>query len=372
MRAPLARVEVTGPAGPGRGRLAAADDLRRAGHVTGRPALHPRRRRHRDHRRRRAGRLPTEHRFVSGLLRLPALAICRRIGVDAAPVETAPTHRRYGGHDRWVTEAPHTDSSAPLSGGTRGGAADESGGASRDRVAGRGAVRGTRPASAERRWGGRPADRSRARFLRWQTPGLGYRRPKHRRLWTPSSGQWIGVLHAGHGAVFSHVTAARRAGLRWVGRDTIDVLTPEGRLVAPLPGYFFHQTRRPYARWVSPVAAPAAAAGARRPARGRTRPLRTARDRSACGLRSTGPVYRETGLVARSHNSQAKNGKTFRLVLGDIAGGAQSFAELNIGHLCAVLRVDRADPAGGPTRQGGPTTLPGLRLGSARRPTWWC
>ena len=34
---------------------------------------------------------------------------------------------------------------------------------------------------------------------------------------------WIGVLHAGPGAVLSHLTAARRAGLKWVGNDTIDV-----------------------------------------------------------------------------------------------------------------------------------------------------
>ena len=67
---------------------------------------------------------------------------------------------------------------------------------------------------------------------------------------------WLGVLHAGDGAVLSHLTAARRANLRWTAPDLIDVMTPRGDTVLPLKGYRFHQTRRPYERWVKPVSGP--------------------------------------------------------------------------------------------------------------------
>ena len=67
---------------------------------------------------------------------------------------------------------------------------------------------------------------------------------------------WVGVLHAGDGAVLSHLTAAKRAGLRWIGDDTIHVLTPRGDVVLPLDGYYFHQTRRPVPRWLKPVSGP--------------------------------------------------------------------------------------------------------------------
>src|SRR5690348_14279831 len=42
---------------------------------------------------------------------------------------------------------------------------------------------------------------------------------------------WVGVLHAGEGAVLTHLTAARRDGLKWAGRPVIDVLTPRGDAV---------------------------------------------------------------------------------------------------------------------------------------------
>ena len=66
---------------------------------------------------------------------------------------------------------------------------------------------------------------------------------------------WLGVLHAGDGAVLTHLTSCRRAGLKWKGdEDTIHVLTTKGDLVEPIEGFFFHQTRRPYGRWLRPVA----------------------------------------------------------------------------------------------------------------------
>jgi hypothetical protein len=147
--------------------------------------------------------------------------------------------------------------------------------------------------------------------------------------------QWIGVLHAGKGAVLSHLTAARRAGLRWVGDDQIHVLTPKGDLVAPLDGYFFHQTRRPYMQWVTPVSGP---------------PRLPIEHAALLAAERDGNVRRALGLLVACVQQQLttterlgraiptirklRNGKTFKLVLSDIAGGAQSFAEIEVGRLC--------------------------------------
>lgn len=172
------------------------------------------------------------------------------------------------------------------------------------------------------------------RFGRWQRPAPGL---VVLNTGTLSEDQrlWIGVLHAGPGAVLSHLTAARRAGLAWVGNDTIDVLTPKGDLVAPLQGYFFHQTRRPYERWVKPVSGPprlpiefAALLAAERESYVR----RGIGLLAACvqqGL-TTAPRFDVTIPLIR----MLRHGKTFKLVLGDIAGGAQSFAEINVAKLC--------------------------------------
>jgi hypothetical protein len=189
------------------------------------------------------------------------------------------------------------------------------------------------------------------RFLRWQTPAPGLV-VLHTGPLDPEQRLWVGVLHAGQSAALSHLTAVRRAGLRWVGRDTIEVLTPKGDLVPPLPGYFFHQTRRPYSRWVHPV----------------TGPPRLPLEHAALLAAERDPnVRRAIGLLAACVQQglttserlgftipairKLRHGKTFSLVLGDIAGGAHSFAELNVGRLCAgygltaptrqVVRLDK-------------------------------
>jgi len=145
----------------------------------------------------------------------------------------------------------------------------------------------------------------------------------------------VGVLHAGQGAVLSHLTGARRGGLRWVGGEVIDVLTPKGDLVEPLDGYLFHQTRRPYSRWVKPASGPP-----RLPLEHAVL-LAAERDqnvRRAIGLLAASVQQRLTSADRLTRIipeiSKLRHGKTFRLVLGDIAGGAQSFAELDVGRMC--------------------------------------
>jgi hypothetical protein len=146
---------------------------------------------------------------------------------------------------------------------------------------------------------------------------------------------WVGVLHAGRGSVLSHLAGARRNGLRWIGAETIDVLTPKGDLVEPLEGYFFHQTRRPYAAWVRPAPGPP-----RLPVEHCVL-LAAERDphiRRAIGLLATTVQQRlsvaERLAVTIPQIRKLRHGKTFKLVLQDIAGGAQSFAELDVGRMC--------------------------------------
>ena len=188
-------------------------------------------------------------------------------------------------------------------------------------------------------------------FDRWQRPTPGVFVTNTGAL-TDVQREWIGVLHAGPGAVLSHLTAARRGGLDWVGRDVIDVLTAKGDLVEPLDGYFFHQTRRPYERWVKPIIGP---------------PRLPIEYAALLAAERDGNVRRAIGLLAACVQQgltttdrlgstipairKLRHGKTFGLVLGDIAGGAQSFAEINVGKLCAeaglappdrqVVRLDK-------------------------------
>jgi hypothetical protein len=171
-------------------------------------------------------------------------------------------------------------------------------------------------------------------FARWQSPAPGLV-VVHTGPLLEEARLWVGVLHAGRGAVLSHLTAARRSGLHWVGRDLIDVLTPKGDLVEPLEGYFFHQTRRPYERWVKPVSGPprlplehaALLAAEREPVVRRGIGLL-----AACVQQGLSTADRFGSAIP--HIRKLRNGKTFKLVLGDIAGGAQSFAEINVGKLC--------------------------------------
>jgi hypothetical protein len=186
---------------------------------------------------------------------------------------------------------------------------------------------------------------------RWQAPAPGVVVLHTGRL-DEDEGLWLGVLHAGDGAVISHLTAAKRAGLRWTGSNLIHVMKPRGDAVLHLPGYTFHQTRRPYQRWLKPVS------GVPRLPIEYAALLAAERDRNvrrALGL-IVACVQQQLTTAERfgqaiPHIRKLRNGKTFAAVLDDIAGGAQSFAELDVGRLCAeyglmaparqVVRLDK-------------------------------
>ena len=174
------------------------------------------------------------------------------------------------------------------------------------------------------------------RYDRWHAPTTGVVALQNAPL-THDQRLWLGVLHAGDGAVLTHLTACRRAGLEWRGDDdTIDVLTPKGDLVEPLDGFFFHQTRRPYRHWLRPVSP-----GPPRLPIEHAALLTAERDRfvrRAIGLLAACVQQRLTTaerlLATKPGIRKLRNGAVFELALGDIHGGAQSFAEIEVGVLC--------------------------------------
>lgn len=163
---------------------------------------------------------------------------------------------------------------------------------------------------------------------------------------------WLGVLHAGQGSVVSHGTCCREAGLTGWEPPVIEVLTAKSNTADHLDGFFFHETRREFRSWVHPLSCP------ERLRLEFAALLAAERQRSlsrACGLIAATVQQRLTTaerLLAASFDvSKLRHGRQLRLALGDIAGGAHSFAEINISWLCRshglaepdrqVVRLDR-------------------------------
>jgi hypothetical protein len=154
---------------------------------------------------------------------------------------------------------------------------------------------------------------------------------------TPRQLLWVGHLHAGTGSALTHVTACHDSGLRWTTADTrIHVMTQKGDLVKPLAGFVFHQTRRPFWRWLDddPPGPP-------RIEIHRAVLLTAERDRSirrAIGLLAASVQQGLTDVdrlaVGIKEIRKLRHGQQFGWALGDIAGGAQSFAEIDIVRLC--------------------------------------
>jgi hypothetical protein len=173
------------------------------------------------------------------------------------------------------------------------------------------------------------------RYGRWHRPASGVVALQNAPL-SHDQRLWLGTLHGGADAALTHLTAARKAGLRWTGDDTIHVITTKGDLVEPLAGFRFHQTRRPYARWVRPVPE-----GPPRLPIEHAALLTAERDHSlrrAIGLLAAcvqqGLTTADRLILTKPQIRKLRHGHEFILALGDIAGGAQSFAEIDLGLLC--------------------------------------
>jgi hypothetical protein len=171
----------------------------------------------------------------------------------------------------------------------------------------------------------------------------------------PAQLRWLGVLHAGPSSRLTHATACQEAGLRFLLDDPmVHVLTAKSDEVSPLPGFRFHQTRRPFQRWTHP------GGGLPRLRIEHAALLTAERDnhlRRAVGLLAACVQQRlstaERLLDASVDIRKLRHGAVLRASLNDIAGGAHSFAEIDVGRLCreAGLRQPdrqriRADRAG--------------------------
>lgn len=171
-------------------------------------------------------------------------------------------------------------------------------------------------------------------FRRWHQPAAEVIALQNSRL-TGDQLLWLGVLHAGPGSVLSHATTLRINGLKNWEPVAIDVLSPKSHTLEPLDGFFFHETRRDYHTWVH---------SSRRPPQLRVEQaclLTAERKRSArvgIGLAAACVQQRMTTsqrlLTASMTISKLRHGHQIRLALLDIAGGAQSFAEIDLGRIC--------------------------------------
>ncbi|MEJ7774814.1 MAG: hypothetical protein WKF72_08365 [Nocardioidaceae bacterium] len=157
---------------------------------------------------------------------------------------------------------------------------------------------------------------------------------------------WLGVLHAGAGAALSHCTTLKCNGLERWEPELFDVLCPKSQAPDPLEGFFFHESRRDYTPWVHPIRSPS-----------------QLRVEHACLLAAERKPSVRAGIgivaacvqqgLARSDRlfdasltiSKLRHGRQIRLSLLDIAGGAHSFAEIDLGRLCRVFGLQP------PTRQ---------------------
>jgi hypothetical protein len=173
------------------------------------------------------------------------------------------------------------------------------------------------------------------RYGRWHAPASGVVALQNAPL-TYDQRLWLGTLHGGADAALTHLTAARKAGLRWSGDEAIHVISSKGDLIEPLDGFRFHQTRRPYTRWLLPVPE-----GPPRLPIEHAALLTAERDRSlrrAIGLLAAcvqqGLTTADRLILTKPQIRKLRHGHEFVLALGDIAGGAQSFAEIDLGLLC--------------------------------------
>lgn len=172
---------------------------------------------------------------------------------------------------------------------------------------------------------------------------------------TPTREQmmWAGVLHGGAEATIAGLTALELHGLRNWHRDDVTVLVPKSHNLELLPGVHFIETRRP----LLPLRAPG------RLPRWRPEPAallfaayhpvtRTAYGLLAAvvqqGVSSPGDLSTCLGQMR-----PLRRAKHFRRVLDELAGGAQSLAELDLTRMCQangfplpVRQTPRRDASG--------------------------
>jgi hypothetical protein len=146
---------------------------------------------------------------------------------------------------------------------------------------------------------------------------------------------WVGVLHAGEGALVGGIHACQRAGLEKWDREEVVVLVPYALAPRPLAGYQFVRSRRRMAGWRSaregvPTCRvePAALLW-----------VSTERNpRTLQGLLAALVQQRvstpERLAAALAELPRLPRAPLIRATLTDVAGGAQSVSELDVKRMC--------------------------------------
>ena len=146
---------------------------------------------------------------------------------------------------------------------------------------------------------------------------------------------WVAVLHAGGTALIGGLTGAKVHGLRNWDRDDITVLVDDELAFDEIPGVTFFRTRRQLSSWADPTSdlplcriEPAILLFA-----GYEEHPRTAQGAISAVVQqrlSTPERLRECLDTMKP----LRRARDFRQLLGDLAGGAQSLAEIDVGRAC--------------------------------------
>lgn len=152
---------------------------------------------------------------------------------------------------------------------------------------------------------------------------------------------WAGVLHAGPRSAIGGLTALEVHGLQNWHRDEITVLLPKSHNLEKIQGIKFVETRRPIQLMVSSNGLPtwriepaalhwAAYTPVTRTAYGVL---------AACVQQGLTTPYRLDGWITRMR--PLRRAKPFRRVLGELAEGSQSVAELDVLRMCDRFGLPR-------------------------------
>ena len=158
---------------------------------------------------------------------------------------------------------------------------------------------------------------------------------------------WLGVLHAGGDSLVGGLTAAQVQGMRGWDRDEVTVLVDDELSFDPVPGVRFFRTRRPLAPMRAPGHLPVCRL---EPAvllfAGYTAVARTGQGAVAAAVQQRLTTPDRVGWWL-TRMRPLRRSRMLGALLGDLAGGAQSLAEADVGRACrtyGVVRPQRQRP----------------------------
>jgi hypothetical protein len=160
---------------------------------------------------------------------------------------------------------------------------------------------------------------------------------------SPEQRLWLGVLHGGPSAMVGGLSAAVVHGLTRWERDEVTVLVSNPMSFEPLPGYRFFRTRRPFKRLIAPGELPVCRLepavllfAAHEPH------LRTALGAVAATVQQRLTTH-ERLADWLDQLTPLRRSKHLRELLGDVAGGAHSMAEVDLRKACRAHDVRPPD-----------------------------